>query len=1227
MESADFFYLKLRDSFGSSENQLHKVSMSLVSSLKAKIGAETDTQNGPKRYFQHLIPLIETAICKFDPDCQATLDNLEALVFLLSVVIRMVSNKGISHFLPRLLNVLKFSLQVKTESLIRFTILTSERILLSRSLEELTNLTDLAVDFAVEELFPFLGLNNSSIRETMLKTFSKVLKTPSFSQNSEYNFTKKLANFLCSSLKGVNPDSALNPGENKRVTSALMADCLLKSTAGLIQFMPSWTKDIIFCLLEIISIENPTVLLNIFLCLEVGFATCRLSEEVSAMIFNRLLEYNVVLNLQQKEERLVLAYIKCTVQVLNNLLKKNLKEGLRHLNSLISVFGEYFQSGSDFLNSNIFTNLNNILRFAFTVENHKKLMKKLSFDISDIELDETEKFNLDEIINSLTRTHISLVGERFADAFKYTFGLLFTFVHLISRFLAGQDAVELILQTLSEEYLFYGKNEDFRMFIIKCFNEISPSTLTALFPLELLNIELETPDYELHSKCWIVSYLPRYLRKQYTVREFFDTFGDSFEDLRQLILNWDQDEDQMDERFEISGNKEIKAIKKRRYELMFAQLWMIFEHFTLLSDEEGNVFEQEFVATFQNLITDINFYFNFFIIRRSFFIVFYKMVQAGSSCPIVIELLSKISGQLSNELVLLVTKEASTATISEMKSILNLIKTITEINGPGFLTELVVSQVKNIETASVYQDRVSNKGNAVESSKKIDLIIYLVKETPLDVQLPNYLLVFINENFDDKHNVSKKKLMDLFLVIIDKIKGSQIDNSIELIMQFYANGGFKHATNKQKIKALEVLMESLTEKGDITTMGDIYNLIEELVLLTKEINKKTRNSAYELIGKLAGNSICYGKIESLIDLVGSALTSQRPELRAAALQSLARILWESKDQPHLNKSMKLLEISLTLFDDTSKEVVKSAFLLVRVFLFMHQNPYDVTQMITNKVFNMRDDLKREFKVKIRNLLKSLILKVGYEEVSALVPSEDRKLIHYINKFLVNKSKKDNYEAEVFAEDLNDVSMLGTLGDLNKDEEEHFIENEFKKTEKRGHKDEELKVIKNLTGLNVDGILKKEKEEKKKELFGVFDDADDKFSNHLYVNPFVKEKQKEKKQEKDDEDGVYFNEKSGKLIVKDMKLGKKRKREGDDEDEGEEQIIKRKTKNTGKAIHNVKFSGSEYKSKKGQGDRLIKGKYEPFAYIQLNPKAALKRTSETPREFVDIMKRTAKKGGK
>ena len=59
----------------------------------------------------------------------------------------------------------------------------------------------------------------------------------------------------------------------------------------------------------------------------------------------------------------------------------------------------------------------------------------------------------------------------------------------------------------------------------------------------------------------------------------------------------------------------------------------------------------------------------------------------------------------------------------------------------------------------------------------------------------------------------------------------------------------------------------------------------------------------------------------------------------------------------------------------------------------------------------------------------------------------------------------------------------------------------------------------------------------------------------------------------------------------------------------------------KNSHTIKYSGDEYTSKKGKGDKLVKGKYDPFAYIQLNPKATSKKQrKDAVKIFEQVMKK-------
>lgn len=85
-----------------------------------------------------------------------------------------------------------------------------------------------------------------------------------------------------------------------------------------------------------------------------------------------------------------------------------------------------------------------------------------------------------------------------------------------------------------------------------------------------------------------------------------------------------------------------------------------------------------------------------------------------------------------------------------------------------------------------------------------------------------------------------------------------------------------------------------------------------------------------------------------------------------------------------------------------------------------------------------------------------------------------------------------------------------------------------------------------------------------------------------------------------------------------KTGKKRTREAS-QDNKETTVKKMKTnKHTG---HIIKYSGEEYKSKRGKGDVLLKGKAEPFAYIQLNPKTtSRKNRKEGLKTFKNMMEK-------
>ena len=96
------------------------------------------------------------------------------------------------------------------------------------------------------------------------------------------------------------------------------------------------------------------------------------------------------------------------------------------------------------------------------------------------------------------------------------------------------------------------------------------------------------------------------------------------------------------------------------------------------------------------------------------------------------------------------------------------------------------------------------------------------------------------------------------------------------------------------------------------------------------------------------------------------------------------------------------------------------------------------------------------------------MKIGYEELKKVFPVKHLDLLNYINKFIVKKIKKypTDEEQVYLGQKLDDTVMMDNDENLLKDDEEEYIEKEFKKLEKNRKTDEE-KFLESLERLDID----------------------------------------------------------------------------------------------------------------------------------------------------------------
>ena len=574
-----------------------------------------------------------------------------------------------------------------------------------------------------------------------------------------------------------------------------------------------------------------------------------------------------------------------------------------------------------------------------------------------------------------------------------------------------------------------------------------------------------------------------------------------------------------------------------------------------------------------------------------------------------------------------------------------------------------------------------------------------------------------------------KKLFEIFYDIIAKC--NDIDYILTIFNKFSKDKkGLSLITSKQQCKIFEFIINQIIKKNEnlqnisFNNLGISLELLIAIASLTKDINKKVRNSSFEILGNIT--SFCTKKnlLEDWLKINLSLLSSKNTFVESAGINSLSRIFWELRNSSSTNDTMiSNSDTVLAFFPFNNKEIIKSLFLYIRVLLYIikisppkNKNKIDSTihKIIFCSSQQINEQMQKEFKVKLRNLYKNLIINYGYDYIKNNIDNNNtnfKNFVQYVNKTMVKKYNNGNNE-ENLGEEYDNTVMMDNDNNLL-DEEEDYIKNEFKKINKSENIEKKFleKVEKlKLNDENLDEMRKQElediakKENKNEEQIDKIEQLFNKdyvnLNNFFYINPFAsgnntkydeqqinKEKKENKndnkEKDKDKDKDVIYDTKKGKFIIKDLekeiedaKLKKKRKRqmlekeknleyqndelkkqeimkgkrnknimkddlydlkkeESDDEDientktkkkkisDKEEKKIKIKTmvdSHGKKTSHYVKYSGEEYKSKKGKGDKIIHGKYEPFAYIQLNPKSLNnKGERENSKIWADLMK--------
>merc|ERR1719354_298327 len=389
--------------------------------------------------------------------------------------------------------------------------------------------------------------------------------------------------------------------------------------------------------------------------------------------------------------------------------------------------------------------------------------------------------------------------------------------------------------------------------------------------------------------------------------------------------------------------------------------------------------------------------------------------------------------------------------------------------------------------------------------------------------------------------------------------------------------------------------------------------VEECKILVVEIlpgcvqclkdSKKAQETAFKLLQTCS--FVYEGCLEEFFQLLYVGMEDESSvEFCARSIYALGRVTHD-----HIqNMTCKLLDTTVKhvigKLSSNTRQICEAA--MSYVFVLFSFGNLTLAKVYGGSILQSMSNWKKEninhFRIKVKKLLTKLVRRLGYNFVDKNASEGFKKLLHAVKKEQANEKKKDKKKNNDYSSD----------------------EDDFKPSKKEG-----FDILSDLHSSSGDDepTMKKRK---KNDL--IIDEDEDEIMDLLDASSskLISTSAPKKKSKNDDCLKNIGLKKSTKKV---LKKKKQTRDEGESDDEGDDvrskmskmSVGKSTYKSGGKGIHRDVRDGSEYRSKKAQGDVRKKNQLQPHAYIPLNQQVLNRRKQKKVQGQYDAILKSTKKG--
>ncbi|KAG2326830.1 hypothetical protein Bca52824_009558 [Brassica carinata] len=569
------------------------------------------------------------------------------------------------------------------------------------------------------------------------------------------------------------------------------------------------------------------------------------------------------------------------------------------------------------------------------------------------------------------------------------------------------------------------------------------------------------------------------------------------------------------------------------------------------------------------------------------------------------------------------------ASIAEKKTVSKLLfKTLRELL---MATKTAIAEDES-SVSGMDVDNTAEKSSSNLRARLFDLLVSLLPG--LDGQEVDTVFSSLKPAMQDPKGQIQKKAYKVLSVILKSSDGF-VSKNVEELLELMHN--VCHVSAKRhKLDCLYFLLAYASKTDDLKARKDIVSsFLPEVILALKEVNKKTRSRAYDVLVQIGHayadeeNGGDNEKLHGYFNMVVGCLAGEKPQMISAAVKGVARLTYEFSDL--IASAYSLLPSTFLLLQRKNKEITKANLGLLKVLVAkspvegLHAN----LKSMVEGLLKWPEGTKNLFKAKVRLLLEMLIKKCGTEAVKSVMPEEHMKLLTNIRKVKERKERKyaagsemsrsqHSKETSSKASRWNDTKIFSDFADEDEESDEEYMDGESHGRSKAPSvlKSKASKKHQRQSHLEVD-----ESDDEPLDLM-------DRYKTRLAL----RSSELGKRKADSDEEAEFDAE--GRLIIYEGERSKRKEISDADSDARSSRFSVNSSRKNQKRLKTSEsgyaYTGKEYASKKASGDLKRKDKLEPYAYWPLDRKMMSRRPDQRAvavRGMSSVVKLTKKLEGK